>query len=124
MQVKGDHAPDTQLLTLLEYDGWEDGVFSQELDYLAALVETFYREFLINDGQHNVIVRRRDGAIHDERVAIINADVNHRFTTDTKQERGVFVEQQVFVKIDLTLGVIGCRRRKARVDGGRKQGNG
>ncbi len=86
VQVKGDHAPDTQFLPLLQYDGWEDGIFSQELDYLASLVETLYREFLINDGQHNVIVHRRDGAIHDERVTIINADVNHRLTADSKQE--------------------------------------
>lgn len=86
------------------------GTQDEVLPVAAQLLE---REFVADDCEDNVAVLRFDRAIHDQGVAIVNAEAGHRVTLDAHQKGRVGLTDQMRIEVDAPAAALIDRGRPA-----------
>ena len=56
-------------------------------------------ELVLDDGDHDMAVRRRDGAVDQHEVAVVDAGLAHRVAGDAHQEGGLRVPDEDVVQV-------------------------
>ena len=106
------HTPNLQFATLGQADRLVRRVVRAQLYPTPLAIKALEGIFGIDDGNDNVTMQRRDGAVDHNLVAIQYAGIAHRIALDREKERGGLVLNQQRVQVQAILCVVGGRRRK------------
>lgn len=86
-------------------------------DAIRQTAELLDGEAAIDDSDDDLPVLRVERPIHDEQVAIMDAEAGHGVALHPDEEGGFPVLDQVLVEAQAVLEVVGGRRREACRDG-------
>src|ERR1700751_4804943 len=70
----------------IDFDRIEIGIFRQQQQMAATMLETFDSDLVIESGDYDLSIMRRRCAMHGEQVAVDDARVAHAHADDTQQE--------------------------------------
>lgn len=110
------------------------GIPRAQQDAVRQPAELLDGELAIDDGDDDAPVHRFEGTIHDEQIAIMDAEAGHRVSLHADEEGGFLMFDQVFVEAEARLEIVGGRgwkpgrhrtcqhRASGQGDAGRRQG--
>ena len=107
VNVVGDHAPDDEVVFFFDEPGRVQGVFGHQLDHAASAVQTLDGELVVELGDDDAVVLGVDAAVHQQRIAFVDANAGHGVALDAEDVGGVFVANQLLVQVDALLRVVG-----------------
>jgi hypothetical protein len=108
VNVRHDHAPNLNSLTILGVDYWESRVLRLETDAAAMRVQSLAGEIAIDHSDDDVPVLRSDCLIHQYDRAIQDACVAHGVAPDTHEKGGLRVTHKLAHELNaLDLVVLG-----------------
>lgn len=82
------------------------GVHGLQNGSLRCEQKALYREFAVKLGDNHVVVLRRQGAIDNKQVAVIQANVLHAVALRAQEKGACPVGYKIFVKIELLLRIV------------------
>ena len=123
MDHKGDDAPHGEFLRLADFNGGELGILCFKKDTLAFIPQPLDGEIAVQHRDDDLAIPRRDGAIHHQDVAALDAGVPHGIALHADKECGRRVAHEVLIQVQRVLHVIFCGRRKPCLHAGGRQRN-
>lgn len=109
MDAPAHNAPDREFLIPRDEDIPMAGIAGTQQHALRQPAELLDGELAIDDGNDDAPVSRFDGTIHDEQIAIMDAEAGHRVSLHANEVGGFLMLDQVFVEAEARLEVIGGR---------------
>lgn len=99
------YAEDLKRVRVRNNDG-PGGIHGLQNGALRRKQKALYREFAVKLGDNHVVVLRRQGAIDDKQVAVVQANVLHAVALRAQEKGACPVGYKIFVEIELLFRVV------------------